>query len=442
MRIITLTILYYGGALFGLLNPVFGLLFFIHIVIFRPESLVWGNPIFGRLHLFTAIIVVIGCFIHRRTLRMQSDDLYQKKNLVIFALFVIWLLVVSILAEVSVQLSLDKTLELLKIFAVCIVFWKLINTEKRMDLYVWVTVISFGLMSFWGYLQTLVGNERLDTLWPGGSNYIAAQLALMAPLAIAKVLDKNSSVSARLVFLGCASSMVLGAFGTQSRGSLLGLGVGMFAFLINTKYRARALLAAALLAFLVYPWILERSYTRLATTFAPEEERDLSAESRFVLWKIGLRIWEDYPIAGVGLENFSPVKEKYADKVGDIVPTQEMYDLIFNQQRYPHGVYTGMLAETGLVGVSLFLILLLRSLLVRFPRSFSRAAPHMGLYLQAKGAQAGLLGFAIASFFYDIQYIEMLYFQLFFVGAIKVYSDSLAVAATVPAKSPLVLSPA
>jgi len=428
MRIMVLTVLYYAAALYGLRYPVFGLLFFIHIVIFRPESLAWGSPAFGRLHLITALIVVAGYFLQRRSLMVTGDGVQQKKNLFNFALFLAWLAIVSFFAEVSVQASFEKTLELLKIFAICAVFAKIVNTETRMEFYVRVVVISFGLLALWGFQQSLLGNERLDTLWPGGSNYIASQMALIAPLAMAKASDRNMPLMYRLGFIVCATFMVLCAFATQSRGAFLGLALGMFIFLFFVRYRVRAFAALLLITVLVYPWVGSTYVDRIGSAFAPAEERDASAESRFALWQVALRIWQDYPIAGVGLDNFTLMRKAYAGKVYDIITREDIYNLIFDEERYqerhPHGVYTGMMAETGLVGIGLLVILLLRNIFVRLPKKFLDWPSGQSLYLQAKGAQAGLVGFAFASLFYDLQYIEMLYLQMFFIGAIKTYADS------------------
>ena len=60
MRTAVLFIIYYGSVFYGIINPLFGLLFFVHITIFRPEALVWGNVMFGRLHLITAVCIIIG----------------------------------------------------------------------------------------------------------------------------------------------------------------------------------------------------------------------------------------------------------------------------------------------------------------------------------------------------------------------------------------------
>jgi probable O-glycosylation ligase (exosortase A-associated) len=420
MRTITLLIIYYGCVFYTLTNPTFGLLFFIHITIFRPESLVWGNLAFGRLHLITSISVLIAYLI-QKNLHVQSiDDTYRKKNIHLFFFFILWLVIVSIFAEYSVQISFDKTVEVAKIFAICFLFARLINTEGRIEVYVWVISISFGLLSFWGILQGLAGNPRLDELWPGGSNYLAVQQALIAPLIFAKVLDPTLSMKYRMIFFVCTLCIILCCIYTDSRGGFLGLSAGMFIFTLRIKQRVKALAGFMMLVFLAAPLIPAHYSDRITSIFAKQEAQDASAALRPVLWQIALRIWQDHPIAGVGLENFSPAKETYSNQDSDIVPEQ-LFGLIFGRERYTHGLYPGMIAETGLVGMSLFLLLLLRNIFYRFPVAFVRAKSQYHLYLQVRGAQAGLVGFAVAAVFGDFQYIEMLYLQIFFVATVQDY---------------------
>ena len=161
-----------------------------------------------------------------------------------------------------------------------------------------------------------------------------------------------------------------------------GIGSGMLILILRTKQRVKILAMCVFLAITIYPWIPGEYQERVKSIFVEKESRDDSAASRTVLWRIALRIWQDHPIAGVGLENFSPVKETYSDKVADIVSSEELFSLIFNRQRYPHGMYTGLLAETGLVGTGLLMALLLRSILCRLPKSLSSA-----VYFQSKGAR-------------------------------------------------------
>jgi probable O-glycosylation ligase (exosortase A-associated) len=403
----------------GIINPLFGLLFLLHIIIFRPESLVWGNPEFGRIHLVAAVCTIIGWFLARRKLA-KNGPFDQNGNFLFFLIFIGWLVIVSILAEVSVSLSFQRTWDIGKILIMCFLFQQLVTSEKETDLYLWVIVISFGLMAFWGYLQVLAGNERLDDMYPGGSGVIAAQFVLIMPVALSRIFEPGRSTQSKLIFLGVAFVMVLCTVGTQSRGGFVGLVFALALFSFFTKYRFRILAAVALVVLLATPWISVTQQERIDSIFAQSGERDRSAESRFVLWRLALRVWNDYPVIGVGLDNFSPVKERYAGKVRDIVETDDMYYLIFGRNRKPHGTYTGMLAETGVVGLGLFLLLIARNILLRMPKGFGDTPQGRRLYLQMRAAQAGVIGFCVSAMFADLQYIEMLYVQVFYIGALHV----------------------
>jgi probable O-glycosylation ligase (exosortase A-associated) len=371
--------------------------------------------------MITALVTLVAYLIGRKNSLFNIHKGYQNKSLFIFLCFVLWLLIVTVFAKISVQLSFNQTVEIIKIFVLCFLFARLITTKNRIELYVWVTSISFGMLSFWGFLQALRGNSRLDTLWPGGSNYIAAQFALMAPFVLAKAFDTALALRYRLGFFACTLSVILCSIYTDSRGGFLGLVTGLFIFLSKSEHRLRIITGMAILIFLIYPWIPDDYFERIGSIYAEGQRRDTSAESRFVLWQIAFRIWQDHPITGVGLGNFSSVKETYADKLSDIVISEELYGLILNQERRPHGLYTGMMAETGLIGIGLYLILLFRGMFCRFPTLLTYGT---SMSLQVRGAQAGLVGFAIAGLFGDYQYIETFYMQLFFIGAVRGYADS------------------
>jgi probable O-glycosylation ligase (exosortase A-associated) len=425
MRTISLILISYGCALYGFVSPSFGLLFFVAITIFRPDNLVWGNRVLGRLHLITSLIVLIAYFIRRGDSHSASQGRYQIKNVFIFFILLVWLVVVSASAEASSLTSFDRTLEVAKLFCICFLFSKLVNTPDRINLYVWVSVTSLGLLSLWGFEQGLRGNPRLDTLTVGGSNFLAAQIVLLAPLALAKVFETGLSVRSRLVFFACTVSLVLCNVYSDSRGGFLGLAIGLLIFILQTNQRLKAIAILALLIALVSPWIPDLYQDRMRSIFVDPAVRDLSAAVRPVLWSIAIRIWRDHPILGVGLDNFSSVKDSYFEKLGDIVTSDAMAEHVFNQPRYTHGLYPGMLAETGLVGLGLFLALLCRNAFTRFPVFFTRSGSQHGLYCQGKAAQAGLIGFSVAAVFGDFQYIELAFWQMFLVGAIRDYADSL-----------------
>jgi probable O-glycosylation ligase (exosortase A-associated) len=423
MRIAFLFVVYFSSAFYSLINPALGLLFFVHITIFRPEQLVWGNPEFGRLHLTTSILVLLGYLLHKNEESSAVDPGFQNRNLFWVIAFSAWLFLASMGAEVSRQASLDKAIDIAKIALLCFLFTKLINSRERLTLYVWVASVSLGLLSFWGILQGMAGNFRLDTLWPGGSNYGAAQLALLAPVAVAKALDPKLAPKLKLLFLGCALAIVLCCVYTDSRGGFLGVAVALTVFFFRSQQRTKILVAVLVIFMLALPWIPQSYSERISSIFVSDDQRDASSKARFMLWQIAIRIWEDHPVAGVGLENFSDVKEQYRARVQDLVQPPFMNYMIFERKRYVHGMFVGLLAEAGLIGTGLLLILLLRNSLAGFPGSFSKSPETRDLYLVGRGAQAGLIGFTVAAVFGDFQYIELLYLQMFFVGAIRGYAE-------------------
>lgn len=437
MRIATLFLTYYGFVAYSILNPFIGVLFFVHITILRPEQLTWGSPAFGRLHLIAACAVLVGYLFRPRPSQAVIASNFQSGNIFIFGLWVVWLFVGSLLAEYSVTDSMVKAVDVLKIFVLCFLFARVIGTVFEMNAYIGVVALTFGFLGLWGTQQGLSGNDRLDNFWPGGSNLIAAALALVGPVVLAKCFDPALPIRYRAIFLGCAATIASCMFFTVSRGGLLGLAAGCGLLLLVLKQRLRVGIAIVFLIVLILPWVPDTHMQRLTSTFTPSESLDVSASSRFVLWELAYRIWLDYPVKGVGLENFSDVKERYSGKMGDIIKDDVMYYTIFERKRYPHGLYTGMLAETGAVGLGLFLALVGRAIISPFPRRFSTDEAYRGLYLVAQGGRAGLLGFMVSSFFSDTQYIEQLYFQIFFLGAVHNFAESLELSAHSSPADPL-----
>lgn len=418
MRVLILSLFYYGSVGYSVVNPVYGLLFFVHIMLFRPENLTWGAPLFGRLHLFTAVATCIGYFLHRAKYSAhESESNFQGKNVVIFFLFVSWLLVASWWAEHSPDTSFETTFDIAKIFVFCFLFSRLFRQRAQLMQYVWVSSVSLGLLSFWGILQGLTGNARLEELWGvGGSNILGSLLVLMAPFIFANVLDTALPIRSRFIFLGCAIFVMLCTIYTDSRGAFLGLAIGMMMMLVQMKQRVQFLGALVLVAMLASPWLPEAYYGRVASIFAPADQLDASAGARPFLWRIAFRIWQDHPIAGVGLGNFSAEKERYVGKVADMEMGEEIAGVIFNQPRVPHSLYFSLLSEVGAVGLILYLVLFARNAFYRLPHA-PDGVSLPPLYFQTKGAQAGLVGFAVAALFGDFYYIEPLYFQIFWAGA-------------------------
>jgi O-antigen ligase len=152
----------------------------------------------------------------------------------------------------------------------------------------------------------------------------------------------------RLLFGVCFGLVITAVFVSESRGAVLALlaGIGVTA-MFHVKARAGVATAAVVLAILVILGILfwpsasvrERFSTLRHATQTP------SGQTRLQLWHDATRIWRDYPVAGCGIESFRAVYPRYKSST------------VRKSALHSENEYVQLLAETGLIGVSLALTL-------------------------------------------------------------------------------------
>lgn len=197
------------------------------------------------------------------------------------------------------------------------------------------------------------------------------------------LLPNKEGVGAKgIFFLGGIVSLLLALWRCGSRGGYLAFIVTL-AFLVPIElirgHYKRLLWILPLVAALLFYKTPERAWEKFQTIEIYKE--DASAMIRIDAWKTGVIMFKENPLLGVGLR-------KYLDHFMDYCPPESpTYHLGL---RNPHSMYVQMLAETGLIGFSLFLILLGKSFwdtLVVMRRS--RAGPEEA-WLGAMAAGFGL----------------------------------------------------
>ena len=108
-----------------------------------------------------------------------------------------------------------------------------------------------------------------------------------------------------------------------------------------------------------------------------------------------------HPWAGVGIGNFKPMMLQYREK-GSTVDT------------IAHNTYLEIAAELGLPGLAVYLAVLGSAYwtLRHVRRSPLRSTPPLARHA-ALALQAGLLGYAVASFFLSAEYQKLFWFMIF-----------------------------
>lgn len=114
-----------------------------------------------------------------------------------------------------------------------------------------------------------------------------------------------------------------------------------------------------------------------------------------------MRMIQTHPIFGIGLGNFKSMMALYTE-------SSEGFDSL------AHNVYIETAAELGLPALAIFLGMLYSTYrnLEKVRRGTLRTGPSV-LYRSAVGIQAGLVGFAVSSFFLSTEYQKLFWLMLF-----------------------------
>jgi O-antigen ligase len=152
----------------------------------------------------------------------------------------------------------------------------------------------------------------------------------------------------RLSFYGMVFFSVVAVVLTFSRGGAVALGMTLIVMALRSRHKV--LVIALLIASIIPVVILAGSaYTnRLATVADPMSEG--SSASRIYLIKIGLHMWRDYPIFGVGFgrTNQQALMPRY---YADVVSSKKYAVKVL------HNSYIQILVDCGLLGIMIFVLI-------------------------------------------------------------------------------------
>jgi O-antigen ligase len=221
-------------------------------------------------------------------------------------------------------------------------------------------------------------------------NYVAA--GFVAAIVLATGLLRPRHLAANIALLIAMGVLTISLAATESRGALVATGVAVIAALLFYRGRRPQVIAMLMtLAAVAAVWfsLNPHAWERIS-------QFDSSGTGRTALWTVAWRITEDHPVTGVGLDNFVEEAPKYTLEPGKL----ELVKNIAERPHVAHNVYLQFLAETGFVGATLFVLLLLGCMRAawRAARIFDmKADPDMAAL--ARGCLVALIAFAAASFF-------------------------------------------
>lgn len=301
-----------------------------------------------------------------------------------------------------------------------------VRDTKDLAFLVWAFVISIAVLvilansGISSFSTTNTGLARLAVLGMYDSNDIGMLLLMGLPLGFLFLFNSGpvGRIISLIVIAGVPASIAL----TGSRGALVGLVVvGPFLFLALSRINFFMRLGSIAVIIAALNWAAPAGYwEQMETILNPSEDYNLADTNygRVALAKRGLGYMYDYPIFGVGINNFARAE----GTISWIAQTAMAGAQI--QWIAPHNTYVQVGAEVGFFGLVAWLTLLwagtigLLWLRRKIPKSWEmQSAERRFLREACLFIPLSVLAFASTSFFLSHAYTAPFYYLLVFIAA-------------------------
>ncbi|MBF0611487.1 MAG: putative O-glycosylation ligase, exosortase A system-associated [Magnetococcales bacterium] len=319
-------------------HPHIGLYLWTWFSYMSPHSFTWYS------HDFRFVFVISGVTIAGMTLlkHIRWTVPFMAANVYV-VLFTIWF---SITTQFALNPS-SATLEWYRSLKIMLMLWAtliLINTRQRLETILLITTLSIAFFGFRGGIFTLIhgGQFRVHGPHTGffwDNNAVGLAMALAIPLMRYFYMQSRFSV-VRLFFAVSIFATILSTIATYSRGSVLGLLVGLMFLFMKTRNRFRWLLILLPVLYAIFQFMPPAWLDRMNSIAEYQEDR--ASTGRLVAWQTAINLAADRPILGGGFSTMTrQVFYKYSPD-----PTN-FHDF--------HSIYFEVLGEQGYPGLILFL---------------------------------------------------------------------------------------
>ena len=397
MRDIALTLIFFSFLAFVFARPYIGVYIWTWLSLMNPHRLTYGFAFGFPFAQITAIVTLIAMLGSKEPIRIPWTR--ETKLLLIFTL---WMLLTTFFAFYP-DLAWEQWGKVWKIMFMIYVTLMLINTRQKLDWLVWVVVLSLGLYGVKGGIFTIVTGGAHRVQGPlgsfiSGNNEMALALILIIPLMRYLQLQAKNFWIRR----GLAISMLLtgiAIIGSQSRGALVGMiAMGTFLFL-KSRNKILTLIPILVIVGAVSMLMPQEWYDRMSTITKSVEEQDSSVQGRFVAWRTAFNLEKDR-VTGGGFETFQPgLYYKYGDSTTKLSSTDA------------HSIYFETMAEHGLIGLALFLLLgwFTWNTGSRIRKLAGKNNETRWGYDLASMLQVSLIGYATTGAFLGLAYFDLYY---------------------------------
>jgi O-antigen ligase len=318
--------------------------------------------------------------------------------------------------------AIEGAQDLGKLAIIAFVIYNAVRSAAQLRFYIAFLIGGFLLYPVRGALVNYVGGYSTfgRAIWNmayGNPNDLAGFCLVFVSLTLSYIYIGRHRLW-RMGAVGAAALMLLVILLTQSRGAFLALVATTVVGFILVKRRGRALGVMSILAVLSLPFVPDSAWGRFgglskvgSTSGMRGVDREGSAEQRYQVLQIAMRIASENPVFGVGPMMYAEVAPRYGAMMSSQYPlARNVID--------PHNTYLRLSTELGIPGLLLFVGMVATVL----RRSWKTSAAL--LKLGDINGQVfrmlilGLLAYLLAGLFGSIPYINVLYILTAVMGSL------------------------
>ncbi len=373
-----------------------------------PIAIPWGSLdtiTISKLNTNSADILVIllivswlGSFVLRSQGLLKAGPLDAEKTplpryLIVAAVALLFAMVISAATAQSITASIKDLIKWIEFLAVLLLGAKYLRTRKQ----IWILVVAMVLagvsQAFYGYAQNFLNLGPQSFIRDGGlrvygtfnqPNPYAGYINMSLPIALSLLLLGRNWATR---ILAGTAALLLGAaeYLTKSNGGEIAIAVAVFFIFVIGFPQLRKLAAilgvsglvliAALLAGVIPQRLTKPILSKLglvAISFSSPSAQDYSTAERLAHWIAGINMFVDHSFTGVGIGNYGTAYGPYH------------VTIFVNSLDHAHNYYINISAETGIIGITTFLLLLL-AMFVAGSRAYRAISKK---YLQLKAERA------------------------------------------------------
>ena len=336
-----------------LLNPKFGLLLLPVVAPFLP----WmpPTPVPGLNTLNILLFAIFGSYALGKI--MQRQPLIPANHLGMTLGLLMLVCAVSVVRGAAFPtgygfdagLGATNVFRAATTFATYFIVLSMANGQGDRKRVWWAIMVGLAVESLVtiAYGRNGRGGRSIGSI--GQSNDLGAFLALFAVPALAGVFGVKHWFG-RLVLLGIFVVACIGVMMSLSRGSMVALLAGTFLVAwLSSRWAFGLLIVGMLFSPLWAPdYVKDRVAASSRTVEGSDEVAvDMAAEARLQTWTSIMQVVREHPIEGVGFTGLAYVLPEIGEGLG-----------LEDVKESAHNTWLRMLSETGLIGMSLFALLM------------------------------------------------------------------------------------